>query len=134
MSAHVALRTYYLEHFFVWEYERYCRSYWQCYGLKASKLVSLAYPPQYGKLSSSEIRENEVKEATLPPVQIRHTGSLITDLEPIDKPQILPDQPDQTKIEKTRSDFPKGLSFPPFEKTRSVSQQPWANFRPGPEL
>ena len=75
-----------------------------------------------------------LKEATLPPVQIRHTGSLITDLEAIDKPQILPDQPDQTKIEKTRSDFPKELSFPPFEKTQSVSQQPRANFQPGPEL
>src|SRR6202050_1966202 len=71
---------------------------------------------------------------TLPPVQIRHTGSLITDLEAIDKPQILPDQPDQTKMEKTRSDFPKELGFPPFEKTRSISQQPRTNFQPGPEL
>jgi len=79
-----------------------------------------------------------LKEATLPPHchQFRSgtQESLITDLEAIDKPQILPDQPDQTKIEKTRSDFPKELSFPPFEKTRSVSQQPRANFRPGPEL
>ena len=47
--------------FFVWDTETYCRYYWQCYGLEASKLVSLAYPPQYGKLSSSEIRENEVR-------------------------------------------------------------------------
>jgi len=58
---HVSTRsTYYLERFFVWEYEIYCGCYWQCYGFKASKLLSLAYPPQYGKLSSSEVRENEV--------------------------------------------------------------------------
>ena len=81
----------------------------------------------------SSLQLGAVEEAQ-PPVQIRHKQRLITDLEAIDKPQILPDQPDQTKIEKTRSDFPKELSFPPFEKTRSVSQQPRANFRPGPEL
>jgi hypothetical protein len=41
-----------------------------------------------------------LKEAALPLVQIRHRGSLITDLEAIAKPQILPDQPDQIENRK----------------------------------
>ena len=64
--------------FFVWDTETYCRYYWQCYGLEASKLVSLAYPPQYGKLSSSDIRENEVYLARIAtdfnPIWVRARG------------------------------------------------------------
>ena len=62
VSTRSTLRTYYLEGFFVWEYEIYCKCYWQCYELTTFKLVSLAYPPQYGKLTSSDLRENEVAE------------------------------------------------------------------------
>ena len=78
-----------------------------------------------------------LKEAALPLVQIRHRGSLITDLEAIGKPQILPDQPDQIENRKWKKPgqiSQKELGFPPLQKSGQLASSSRPISSLGPEL